>query len=103
MFNLEVEIRKWRKSIAAAVPGPERVRELENHLRDHIETKVRSGISAEVAFAEAVKRIGEPNALAREFHQLGTWRPKSRPVIAVLIVHGLLIATFAIGIVRFFT
>lgn len=69
--ELETKIAAWRARMSAALPGQEEtVRELESHLRDHIEVKTRGGMAADAAFEEGVKRMGEPRAVAREFARM---------------------------------
>ncbi|MCX6955740.1 MAG: permease prefix domain 1-containing protein, partial [Verrucomicrobia bacterium] len=69
--ELERKIAAWRARLSAALPGQEEtVRELEEHLRDHIGVQVRRGMPAEQAFAEGVAKLGPPRALAREFAQV---------------------------------
>jgi hypothetical protein len=72
MFNLEQAISDWRRQMAAGgLKSPEVVNELESHLRDDVEQQIRSGIGEEQAFEAAVQRIGQANALKREFKKAG--------------------------------
>jgi len=69
--GLENRIAAWRARLGAALPGQEEtVRELEAHLRDHIEVQSRRGMPAEQAFDEGVAKLGQPRAIAREFAQV---------------------------------
>ncbi len=75
---LERQIAEWRAFVARgkAVAGPD-VEELEGHLRDQIEALTGAGLDADEAFLVAVKRIGNLNALSREFareHSERLWR-----------------------------
>ncbi len=46
MFNLEQAILQWRRQmLSAGIKTPEPLDELENHLRDDMEQKIRSGLS----------------------------------------------------------
>jgi uncharacterized protein involved in exopolysaccharide biosynthesis len=68
MFNLDEELKKWRRDMAeAGVKSPEILSELEEHLRDDIERQVRSGASTSEAFHAALQRIGQPSVLRSEF------------------------------------
>jgi Clp amino terminal domain, pathogenicity island component len=68
MFNLEQAIAEWRRQMmAAGITGPESLDELEGHLRDDIEQRMRSGSSELDAFESAVQQIGQPTALESEF------------------------------------
>lgn len=63
--------------MTAALPhGQQTVAELEAHLREHIAARQRAGSSEDEAFAAAEQRLGEPEAVAREFNRLPSrWRP----------------------------
>jgi len=68
MFNLEQAIAEWRmQMLAAGVKNPNVLDELESHLREDVEQQMRLGLSAEHAFAAAVRRIGQAGSLRREF------------------------------------
>jgi hypothetical protein len=75
MFDLESQIRGWRSDLAAAmgnVPGP--LDELESHLRDDIDRRMRLGADARSAFEAARTQLGEVGRLAREFAEAGDRR-----------------------------
>ncbi len=66
--DLEPDIAAWRARMTAALPGrPEAVRELEEHLRDHIAALRREGMSGAAALAAAVRQFGDAAAVGREF------------------------------------
>jgi hypothetical protein len=70
MFNLEQAIAEWRRQMrAAGIKTPVPMEELENHLREDIETQMHSGFSAESAFTLAVGRIGDVTRLRDEFEK----------------------------------
>lgn len=70
MFDLEQAIAEWRrKMIAAGIKTPVPLEELENHLREEMETQMRSGLAADRAFALAVERIGDATRLREEFEK----------------------------------
>jgi len=70
MFNIEEAIAEWRQQMrAAGIKTPVPLEELENHLREEIETQMRSGITAEQAFALADERIGNATRLREEFEK----------------------------------
>lgn len=90
MPELEQKIAAWRKRLSAALPGREEtVRELEAHLRDHIEVQGRHGVPAEVAFEQGAKRLGEPRVLAREFGRVSEPWYAARPVVVIYALTGL--------------
>lgn len=65
---LEERIGQWRTYLRRrrAIHAVD-VEELEDHLRNQIGTLLHSGLSADEAFLVAVKRIGDLDALSREF------------------------------------
>jgi len=68
MFNLDQSIAEWRRQvIAAGIKTPAPMEELESHLRDDIEQQMQAGLSQQQAFAIAVQRIGQIDALKVEF------------------------------------
>jgi hypothetical protein len=68
MESLESQIAQWRAYVAKApaVNGHD-VDELEDHLRHQIAELDAAGLSADEAFLVAVKRMGDLNAVSREF------------------------------------
>jgi hypothetical protein len=72
MFNVEKSIFEWRRQmLAAGIKTPVPLEELEIHLRDEIERQVQSGLSAQMAFGIAVKKIGQAPELKIEFKKVG--------------------------------
>lgn len=65
---LEDQIDQWRSYLRRrqAIQSVD-VAELEDHLREQIDTLSAAGLSTDEAFLVAVKRIGDLNALSREF------------------------------------
>src|SRR5688572_8819665 len=75
---LEEQIAQWRAYLRRrqAVHGPD-VEELEGHLRDQLTALTESGLAADEAFLIAVKRMGNLDALSREFalaHSERLWK-----------------------------
>lgn len=68
MEGVESQIAEWRSYVARApaVDGHD-VDELEAHLRDQIAELDAAGLTADEAFLVAVKRMGDLDALSREF------------------------------------
>ena len=68
MESLEAQIAEWRVYVerCRAVDGPD-LDELETHLRDQIADLGEAGLDADEAFLVAVKRMGDVDALSREF------------------------------------
>jgi hypothetical protein len=75
MFDLEKAIAEWRRRmLAAGISAPESLDELESHLREEIEERMRLGLDAQRAFEAAVERVGQPSALGAEFAKLSLSR-----------------------------
>lgn len=68
MFDLERAVSDWRRRMVDCGFKPvEVINELESHLRDDIDTQVRSGVNEERAFELSVRRLGTPAELKKEF------------------------------------
>lgn len=81
MFHLEDAIKKWKKSLfknKALELGA--IEELENHLRDNIEVRMKKGFDPETAFIEAVKgiEIGFTEVIEEFQYTSATTEPKSK-------------------------
>src|SRR5215470_16870699 len=65
---LEEQIAQWRAYLRRrrAISGPD-AEELENHLRDQFAALTDAGLAEDEAFLVAVKRMGNLDALSREF------------------------------------
>src|SRR5215470_14068725 len=66
--SLEEQIDQWRSYLRRrqAIHAVD-VAELEDHLRDQVAGLVEAGLSTDEAFLVAVKRMGNLDALSREF------------------------------------
>ena len=76
--TLEAQINQWRTYLRRrpAIRTSD-VEELEGHLRDQVTALVGSGLAAEEAFLIAVKRMGNLDAVSREFareHSERLWK-----------------------------
>jgi hypothetical protein len=68
MFDLEQSIADWRgKMLAAGIKSPVPLEELEIHLREEIEQRIKSGLNEQKALETAVQTIGKANMLKNEF------------------------------------
>jgi hypothetical protein len=75
---LESQIALWREYLRrrAAIHGSD-VAELEDHLRGHVSTLTGGGLTEDEAFLVAVKRMGNLDAVSREFakeHSERLWK-----------------------------
>ena len=80
MFDLEKAIKDWRKALnknEALEDGYKE--ELECHLRDKIDYLIGLGSSEEMAFEDAVKKIGEPDNLGAEYFKTDTRGASGHP------------------------
>jgi len=80
---LEEQIAQWRAYVRRrqALHGPD-VEELEGHLRDQLVTLAEAGLTGDEAFLVAVKRMGNLDALSREFARAHSERLWKQLVIA---------------------
>jgi hypothetical protein len=83
MESVETQIAEWRAHVAKApaVKGRD-VAELEDHLRNEIEELCAVGLAPDEAFLVAVKRMGELDAVSREFareHSGRLWKQLFEP------------------------
>src|SRR2546423_11962337 len=75
MFALKSQTRAWRADLAAAMGNvPEPLDELESHLRDDIDRRMRLGADAQSAFEAARAQLGQAQRLAEEFAKTGDRR-----------------------------
>jgi hypothetical protein len=77
-LSLEKQIAEWRGYVRRrrAMTGPD-VEELEGHLRDQVTILTGAGLAGDEAFLVAVKRMGNLDALSREFareHSERLWK-----------------------------
>jgi hypothetical protein len=81
--SLEGQIAHWREYLRRrrAIHGPD-VEELEGHLRDQLVALTEAGLAGDEAFLVAVKRMGNLDALSREFARAHSERLWKQLVIA---------------------
>ncbi|MBA4317033.1 MAG: hypothetical protein C0412_01395, partial [Flavobacterium sp.] len=80
MFNLEKEIKEWKKSLRkneALEDGY--IAELECHLRDEFEDGIKNGKTDEDSFVDAVKEVGEAEKLGEAYYKIDTTHLNKRP------------------------
>src|SRR5690606_38600154 len=83
--SLERQITEWRAYLRRrqAIEAVD-VAELEDHLREQIAVLMDAGLDADEAFLVAVKRMGELDALSREFareHSERLWKQLVLPSV----------------------
>jgi hypothetical protein len=75
MFDLEQSIAEWRKQmLAAGIKAPVPLEELESHLREEVEERIKLGLSEQQAFEATVLQIGQGQELQTEFAKERSWR-----------------------------
>ena len=75
MSDLETSIGRWRRYLAGRSGlVDEDIEELESHLRDEIDALGKSGLAEDEAFLVAVKRLGNAEAMTREFSRVNRER-----------------------------
>jgi hypothetical protein len=125
MFDLDQSVAAWRSSLPADLRArPERIDELEQHLRDAFEQQAAAGAAPHAAWSAALDALGPTPAIAGEFVKLDgrRWLPawlagggmalvvigtsvflgsslRDRPLLAahVLIIVTAYCAVFAVG------
>ena len=79
MFDLDQAFSSWRRQMFAdGIKSPNILDELESHLRDDVEQRMRSGLGAKPAFEAAVQQMGPVGGLKAEFAKLGKTRERLR-------------------------
>src|SRR6202049_1432152 len=81
--TLEEQISEWRTYLRRHPPiHAHDVEELESHLRDQVAALVDAGLAVDEAFLVAMKRMGNLDALSREFareHSERLWKQLVMP------------------------
>ena len=96
MADFEHRIASWRRELSSAMEGrPDVVDELEDHLRQELETLTRAGKTPDEAWDAALNRLGDVRKLSREFAKSSRagWLP-TRAAMTVLGGCGLASAAF---------
>ena len=97
MFELEQAILDWRKQmLAAGIKTPVPLDELEIHLREEIERRVKSGWNESDSFNFAIQKIGTAEIIQREFTKVETGNYKK-----LIRTTGLIAAWLAVGFLQF--
>src|SRR3954462_11189098 len=94
MFDLEERIKEWRSDLfLTGVNEPERLGELENHLREEIQTLLSSGLPEAEAFKIAVSRLGSCALIESEFRKIKgrSWPPLTAVLSLLIAVLGIVL------------
>lgn len=80
MFDLEKAIKHWRKRLSSNQAMEDGyIAEMESHLRDVIEGKIKSGMDEEDAFQQSIEEIGHPDEIGEEYYKTDTQHLCGRP------------------------
>ena len=72
MFDLEQAISEWRRQmVSSGMKARGVLDELENHLREEVESRAKGGAMPETAFEAAAHQLGQSAALTNEFAKIG--------------------------------
>jgi hypothetical protein len=98
MFNLESEIKAWRRHIQSFCRGDRgALDELEDHLREEISTLTRAGRSEQDAWSLALAKLGDPETLRSEFAKIDRLPAFDRFAFgAMLGIAAIMVAVFVI-------
>lgn len=102
MFNSEQAIAEWRRQmLVAGIKTPVPMEELESHLREDMEQQMRAGLSAQQAFAAAVRRIGQAKALEAEFAKMAEpeeTRERKQKLLCIVLTVLAYLGPFALNV-----
>ena len=98
MPEIEEAIAEWRRQmLGAGIKTPVPLEELEIHLREEIEQRMKSGSNAQQAFEMAVQRLGQAGALKNEFTKVGgTKESRLKKLIVTIAVANVVFGAFGI-------
>jgi hypothetical protein len=92
MNHPDSDIAAWRKQMAlAGIKRSEVLDELESHLREDIERRIRNGAAESRAFESAAEQMGQPGSLSAEFERIQNQERK-------FMKRGLLIGAAIVGV-----
>jgi cation transport ATPase len=100
MFNPDQAIKDWRQRLVAnGIKSPAVLDELESHLREEIERRIKSGVGVQRALDDAIQQIGKADTMKNEFEKVDgaeearNWRLKQIIFFVGLGVISLFVAT----------
>ena len=82
---------------AAGVKAPAPLDELESHLREEIERRLRGGADEQRAFEAAIAQIGHAASIQNEFRKVGDSKPKLAESATARRALGLLWLVYCLG------
>jgi len=110
MFDIDQAILKWRRQMVdGGITATSTLDELESHLREDVETNVRSGQNVQQAFEGAVERLGQASLLRCEFEkdEKAKQVPRHNHLLRIRVLAIALIAFYGLGalwaVVAFFS
>jgi cation transport ATPase len=104
VFDLDQAIANWREQmLAAGIKTPVPLEELESHLREEIERKVKAGANQQEAFTSAVQKLGSAQVVRAEFekadetHEARKWKLTNAFLMVFTIVLPLFMSVIVIN------
>ena len=89
MFDLQETLESWRKSLPSdLLQNPDRIEELEQHLRDAFDQRIAAGQAPDIAWQSALSSLGSPAHISSEFTKLDQrpWLPNSLAGFAIALI-----------------
>jgi hypothetical protein len=102
MFELEAAFDRWRTQAVSSGITADTLAELGDHLRADVESHVARGRTAQEAWRLAIVKLGDPAALAPEFHKVERLSTLDRTAFGLIlaIVTGLIAVALGLIAVR---
>ena len=98
MFRLDQAIAEWRNQIAAqGIKSRKVLDELESHLREGADRRLRAGEEAAKAFQLAAREVGDAAVLKAEFAKANGARPVVEKLMLAVCVVFMALITFLSG------
>jgi hypothetical protein len=86
MFELKAAIDRWREQAAASGITGDALAELEDHLRQDVANLVAHGRNEQEAWRLAIVKLGDPAALAPQFHAVERLSTLDRAALGLILV-----------------
>jgi len=95
MFDLEQSIAEWRRQmLAAGIKMPVPLEELESHLREEVERRMKLGMNEQQAFKMTASQIGPADVLNKEFKKIGNTPGRGAAMAAIFMGMAILVRVF---------
>lgn len=106
MFDLNSEIKKWRKTMAKSGDfKSDELDEFQSHLVEAFEVFVKDGVAPPDAFKQASEQLGNPAALADEYDKMRDLNPRKlwvaflvAPMVAPVLFSLIVLIVLSVGL-----